>query len=845
MTNSEYIKNNSKEWKGKSNGHPAIWHMLDVAACAETIMGTHKFFQPLSTAQKKALLILIALHDVGKISLEFQKVINGGKGRYKHWQLSDTLLVKFLDEILSQSLNNNPTVMREFYAAVSGHHGGPPQSSNNPREIRNRQNAIGSDAIAFSKKWVHTLLDLFPNASLEGIDQWEARKLSWNLSGLVVASDWVGSNEEWFEGFLNPISPTEYLKHARKIAKFAVEQARLEPTSLNETFNGMTLTGFNNLRPMQKVVEEVELPKEPFLAIIEDITGAGKTESALILAHRMMLSGLGNGLFFALPTTATSNSMFDRMAKIAPNLFTTGPTLTLSHSKSINHEGFKSIIGKDSDNTAEANCSVWLADDRRRALLADVGVGTIDQALLGILPTRFATLRIFGVSKGILIVDEAHSYDPYTQQQLETLLTMHAMNGGSAVLMTATLPIGIRKKFVNAFCEGKGLSSTTLHHDHFPGFTIVTSAVTSHEVPSIPETNRTININRISNPQGVNNILIEGYNSGSACVWIRNSVDEAIASANELNSLGVETILLHARFTTGDRLTLENDLVARFGKNGNNRLEKILVATQVIESSMDLDFDVMVSDLAPIGSLIQRSGRLWRHLDVRPKGNRPVPGPTLNVLSPDPDEVKDENWLKDVIGVGAWVYQIGDQWLTAKYIFDHGEIRIPHDLRKSIAFVHGENTHDLPEIFMDKHYDNLGKNLAYRGRAINNVVDVFDGYLWGTKDNVWSDEKYPTRLGDETKTLVLSQWCGNRLVPWNEVDEESRSWSLSEVGVSINRLKYFDIKLPDQNIPKIQSVKEKWSKGKSDHQLLCPVDKDGIICEGLKYDKKYGLQFVK
>ena len=819
--------------------------MLDVAACAEIIMRNHKFFQTLSHTQKNALLILIALHDVGKISLEFQKVLISGKGRYRHWKLSDTLLVFFLDEILSKSLNNIPTVMREFYAAVSGHHGGPPQSSNTPREIRKRKKVIGSDAIAFSKKWVYTLLDLFPNASLEGIDQREAKKLSWNLSGLVVASDWVGSNEEWFGEVLDPISPTEYLKHAREKAKFAVEQARLEPTSINEKFNGTALTGFNNLRPMQKVVEEVELPNEPFLAIIEDITGAGKTEAALILAHRMMLSGLGNGLFFALPTTATSNSMFDRMAKIAPNLFTSSPTLALSHSKSINHEGFKSIIGKDSDNTAEANCSIWLADDRRRSLLADVGVGTIDQALLGILPTRFATLRIFGVTKGILIVDEAHSYDPYTQQQLETLLTMHALNGGSAVLMTATLPIGVREKFVNAYCLGKGFSSPTLLHEHFPGFTIVTSAISSHEIPSIPAINRTININRKSNPQGVNKILIEGYNSGAACVWIRNSVDEAITSAKELNSLDVETILLHARFTTGDRLTLENDLVARFGKNGNNRSEKILVATQVIESSMDLDFDVMVSDLAPIGSLIQRSGRLWRHMDVRPKGNRPVPGPTLNVLSPDPYEVKDENWLKDVIGVGAWVYQIGDQWLTAKCIFDQGEIRIPHDLRKVIAFVHGENTHDLPEIFMDKHYDNLGKNFAHRGRSINNVVDIFDGYLLGTKDNVWSDEKFPTRLGDETKTLILSQWCGNRLVPWNKVNEESRSWSISEVGVSINRLKYFDIKLPDQDIPEIQSVKEKWSKGKRDHQILCPVDKDGFICEGLKYDKKYGLQFVK
>ena len=137
--------------------------------------------------------------------------------------------------------------------------------------------------------------------------------------------------------------------------------------------------------------------------------------------------------------------------------------------------------------------------------------------------------------------------------------------------------------------------------------------------------------------------------------------------------------------------------MARFGRDGIGRSGRVLVATQVVEASLDLDFDVMVSDLAPVGALIQRAGRLWRHMDRRPVADRPVSGPVLTILSPDPDQVTDSSWLNRVLDRGAWVYRHDHQWLTARAMFDAGTISSPDGLRALIQAVHGLCTPDVPE----------------------------------------------------------------------------------------------------------------------------------------------------
>ena len=345
---------------------------------------------------------------------------------------------------------------------------------------------------------------------------------------------------------------------------------------------------------------------------------------------------------------------------------------------------------------------------------------------------RFSTLRLFGLADRVLIVDEAHSYDPYMQTQLEALLEMQAGLGGSAILMTATLPLAMRRAYVTAFQAGLGAAPGGVPAQHYPGLHLVGRRVQGCAVKPHESSVRTVSVSRLPQSCDAIGLLKEQAARGAACAWVRNAVDDAIEAAEELRRGGVDVDLLHARFAMVDRIRHEQALMGRFGREGQGRAGRVLVATQVVEASLDLDFDVMVSDLAPIGSLIQRAGRLWRHMDIRPEKDRPVSGPELQVLSPDPDRVEGEDWLSAVLGRGSWVYRLDEQWRTARVLFDAGGIVAPEGLRALIEAVHGDAEPLVPETLLKAQLESQGQASAETGLAQGNVVEVAAGYLEGT-----------------------------------------------------------------------------------------------------------------
>ena len=280
----------ARDWPGKSSEkaeHPAVWHMLDVGACAERLIEEHRAFATLSPAQRRAFVILAALHDVGKISDTFRSLLRDGRpGAYRHWKLSDVLLTRTLDPILAETLGGDGHARGELYAAVSGHHGGP-ERSNDRRELWRRTRAIGADAEDDAKRWTSLLLELLPGGTLEGIDQQRARKLSWVLSGLTVAADWVASNTDWFPSAAPDISPRDYLERARNQAADAVTRAGLSPTPPATGKSVEALAGVQELRPMQAAADVTTLPDGPMLALIEDATGAGKIRLVLQVLRRV------------------------------------------------------------------------------------------------------------------------------------------------------------------------------------------------------------------------------------------------------------------------------------------------------------------------------------------------------------------------------------------------------------------------------------------------------------------------------------------------------------------------------------------------------------------------------
>lgn len=817
------------DWPGKSGRdggpeHPAAYHMLDVAAVAEQLLTPC----PLPEPQKDALVLLIALHDLGKVGDGFRAMIrNNARQDWRHWELTEALL--WDNGLLCERLQVSDRVLHHLVSAIAGHHGRPSARRDNDFATKARQ--ASPDAALL----VAAFLDHWPGASLAGIDRRQAKALGWWLAGLTTAADWVGSNTSWFPACQPDLGLRDHLALVRKQAKIAVDQSGLSGTPAK----GEALFDFT-LRPMQEAARDLPLPDGPMLAFIEDETGAGKTEAALILAQRMLTAGKGRGLYFALPTMATADAMFQRAEKVMGKLFDC-PSLTLAHGRAGLSEHFRQVVGGRGDSD-DITCAPWLADNRRRALLADVGIGTIDQALLAVLRARFSALRLWGLSSKILIVDEAHevSGDGYMAVLLGELLQIHAAQGGSAILMTATLPLEARARLTQAFAEGAGQDWPLDEDRAYPALSIAGGAA-RRTFAAAANAKGPVRVERLASADQAIDFLADAASQGAACVWVRNAVDEAIAAHAALKGRGVETSLLHARFALTDRKRIETTELVRFGRHGQGRAGWALVATQVVESSLDLDFDVMVSDLAPMAALVQRAGRLWRHMDLRPAKGRPVAGPVLHVLSPDPDIVPDARWLLDCLGAGGWVYPVADQWRTADKLFRVGRITAPEGLRDLIEAVHSD-ARPVPAVLQQAEDERIGEGYARQGLADNNMIGWDEGYRRGASGA--DDTAYPTRLGPETATLILARWQEGRLVPWaQEVDgcQLSEGWMLSEVSASKSRLGR--LSLPDQSAPAIVAATKDWPEWQRASITLCPVAKDGTICEGLIYSETVGLIF--
>lgn len=810
------------DWPGKSAPeggveHPALYHMIDIGAVMERLLDGHDMPQ----ARKSFYVLAAALHDLGKISDSFRDMLRDGKPQSsgRHWEVTEAWLRQC--DISFAPIIEDIDDRRDFYAAIAGHHGRPPVQENFDRMI----SAAGEEAFADVRTAVARLMSLWPEARYD-LHWQEISAQTWWLPGAIAAADWLGSNPAFFPPVAAGPDAASYLTQARAKAAEAVRRAGLDLPKVSQT---TILPEDWTLRPMQDAAQNVVLPEGPVLALIEDETGSGKTEAALILAQRMMQDRKGQGLFFALPTMATANAMFERVTNLVERLFEGPPSVTLAHGRAGLSHRFRELIRSEPDLTQPA-CTAWLADDRRRALLANVGVGTVDQALLSGLPVRHAMLRHYALSQKILIVDEVHEMgDPYMAQELCQLLKLHRRMGGSVILMTATLPVGLRAELCAAFGEAPPESRA------YPALSIAGQSQIA-ELDSV-NTRGPVAVERLTDIEDAVALLREAVGKGAAALWVRNAVDDAIEAVALLREQGIEADLLHARFALTDRMRHETAALATFGKGRAARPGRVLVATQVVESSLDLDFDVMVSDLAPIPALVQRAGRLWRHMDRRPHETRPVPAPVLHVLSPDPDQVRDALWLRRVLDRGAFTYPLDLQWRAVRALFDAGMIDAPVGLRALIEA--GLSGGDLPEALEEAEQDRIGQSFAQSDLARQNLIDLTQPYrmIKGFSD----DADFPTRLGREQRVLILARRDGDRLLPLDGAAWTADSRQYAEVSAAAYKLD--KLPLPDQSAPEIVAVKQDWPEWMQKRLILCPLGEGGEICAGLSYDRELGLLF--
>lgn len=451
----------------------------------------------------------------------------------------------------------------------------------------------------------------------------------------------------------------------------------------------------------------------------------------------------------------------------------------------------------DATESAENRCSAWLSDSRKKALLAQIGVGTIDQALLAILPSRHQCLRLWGLMDKVLIVDEVHACDAYMNRLLQTLLEWHAFAGGTAILLSATLPDNQRSSLIESFATGAGytLDEDDGENQSYPLATMIGErGVQRYPVQTRPELAREVRVSFTDDETAVEAALQRVVAAGQCACWVRNSVQDARATFEELRTRypSWDIQLFHARFTITDRLAIEQDVLKRYGKASTSvdRAGRILIATQVVEQSLDLDFDLLVSDLAPIDLLIQRAGRLHRHR--RLVNGDPTDGedgrgvPQILVLAPPWTPEPDENWLSARLPGTAAVYEKEDAhlWKAMQLLREGGGYRMPEDARSLIEGVYAADPFtDFPSGLQDRAIE---ADALYRCQGSIAQYRTLTRESGFQKDGSWLNEEHaPTRLGEPTTTLWLAKRTERGIVPFAAAggEETAADWLRSSVTV--------------------------------------------------------------
>lgn len=607
-------------------------------------------------------------------------------------------------------------VVIDSYAAVSGsHHGVPP---------RVEQLRIAPDpAHMGSGRWEaarYELLDLM--AAETGAERflgvWSKRRLSlphqvlW--TAFTIMADWIASDDSLFElGQYRDASETA--KQAFSALAFpspwisAPKQGSGRP--LVDRFGLPTTADLNSMQ--RAVLDRLSVTTVPSLTIIESAMGSGKTEAALLAAEVLAERFGCGGAFVALPTMATSNAMFSRVLgwiRALPDLDAT--SAILAHSKADLQDDYRGImphavpadIGRDEGSLAghggratEVIAHQWFFG-RKKGLLANFAVGTIDQLLLAALQAKHVMLRHLGLAGKVVIVDEVHAADTYMMVYLERVLEWLAAYRVPVILMSATLPPDQRAALVRAYDSGRGHRSVsegraTADDIGYPLVTVNGDPGEPIDVSSAPSS--TVRLETIDDDPGhlvgrLRGALVDGGCVGVVC----NSVARAqeLASALRL-TFGSDVVLLHSRFLAQHRADLEAGLVGELGRNGDRPHRRIVVGTQVIEQSLDLDFDLLVTDVAPVDLLLQRIGRLHRHQRIRPTSLRQPVTWIRGVL----------DWSTDVpepVTASEYIYGRWKLLCSLALLRRRGTITLPSEIPVLVAEAYGSSP-EMPDSWRD------------------------------------------------------------------------------------------------------------------------------------------------
>ncbi|MET7639614.1 CRISPR-associated helicase Cas3' [Streptomyces sp. NPDC005438] len=554
----------------------------------------------------------------------------------------------------------------QFTVPVGGHHGVPP-SGEQVRVLRRRPELLRTRG-ASGELWRSVQTELLDAAGkacgvTERLPEWSGVRLPQPaqvlVSATMIVADWIASNPDLFPYYPDAQGQTsaERVEAAWCGLELpapwrAVDPPREVDIHYRERF---TLPAGARVRPVQAAAVELarEL-SEPGLLIVEAPMGEGKTEAALAVAEVFAARSGAGGCFFALPTRATGDAMFPRLKNWLGRLPDEDNergvhSVHLAHAKSALNPHYTALMGTASrlmaveaddrkrkgsqrrngevTHTAELVAHQWLRG-RKKGMLSSFAAGTIDQLLFGALKTRHLALRHLALAGKVVVIDEAHAYDAYMNTYLDGALAWLGAYRVPVVVLSATLPAARRRELVRAYAGAGAYPETTgTDPDAYPLLTAVAPGGTAVErAPAASGRATEVHVETLADePEALADRLATELADGGCALVFRNTVDRVRQTATVLRErFGADAVTVaHARFVDLDRAAKDTDLRVRFGPSEScaerrPRQAHIVVASQVAEQSLDVDFDLLVTDLAPVDLVLQRMGRLHRHQRERP-----------------------------------------------------------------------------------------------------------------------------------------------------------------------------------------------------------------------------------
>ncbi|GAA5119025.1 CRISPR-associated helicase Cas3' [Pseudonocardia adelaidensis] len=671
---------------------------------------------------------LAAVHDVGKISPAFvvqappladamrgyglvarpELAQSRDRPRVRHEVVGQLAVREFLADRLGFEFT---ATAAQLACVVGAHHGVPPESSLQ-HFVSVQRSLVGDgsweEARTAALWWATDLVGgpevLKPYASVR-----LGRPTQALLASIVIMADWIASNAELFPlrevhtAFEPPVEPDPDLTAAR-VAHAWDEldmPARWRPRRFDDAgkaFAARFGRAPEDARPIQLAAAEAALAQEtPGLVIVEAPMGEGKTEAAFLAAEALAARSGADGCFVALPTRATTDAMFRRVLawmRTLPGL-PSDVSVLLAHGTAALNDDYRGLLraahvrGVGEDGDQESGIAHHWLRGRKKGPLAQFVIGTVDQALFGALKSRHVMLRHLGLAGKVVVIDEVHAYDVYMSRYLDRMLHWLGAYATPVLLLSATLPAARRTELIQAYESGRGVSSSDV--EDAPGYPVVLASGSPARPVPAARTPKAVTVERMADDldtlvDTLRNALVDG----GCAVVIRNTVGRVQETADRLVAeFGEDEVTItHSRFLACDRAALDTSLLQRFGPpgEGTERPERhVVVASQVVEQSVDVDFDLMITDLAPVDLVLQRMGRLHRHQRER----------TSRLEQPRCVIVGVEDWAAEpprAVPGSRSVYGEHALLRAAALLIDRSSITLPTDIPSLVQATYGSDS---------------------------------------------------------------------------------------------------------------------------------------------------------